>query len=97
MSFYDKDLRAGGLTALPAVLQTIPNCPLPAAMSIEQAQAYSGFSRKHLDQLIRIGKLDRARVGPNGAYIVRRDQLDAAIADAFSDGPGSLERDFRFA
>lgn len=97
MSFHDKDLRAGSSAAAPAVLEPIPNAPLPIAMSIEQAQVYSGFSRKYLDQLIKTGKLDRRRVGANGAFIVRRDQLDAAVADAFSDGPDSLERDFRFA
>lgn len=97
MSFHDKDLKAEGRAALPASLQFIPNMPLPIAMSVEQAQAYSGFSRKYLDQLIKTGKLDRRRLGANGAYLVRRDQLDSAIADAFASEPDSLERDFRFA
>ena len=96
MGFHDSSLGTGTPATSPADAKNVLNAPAPVAMSVEQAQAYSGFSRKHLDHLIRTGKLNRARLGPKGAYIVRRDQLDAAIADAFAHQADSLERDFRF-
>lgn len=97
MSFHDKDLRLGNAAAALKTRKSNTNVLLPIALSIEQAQAYSGFSRNYLQQLIKSGKLERRRVGPNGAYIVRRDQLDAAIDEAFADDTECLERDFRFA
>lgn len=97
MSFHDKGLMSevsGEPSSRPL---TVGTGTLPAAMSIEHAQAYSGFSRKHLNRLIVTGKLDRRRVGYHGGYIVRRDQLDAVIAETFSGSANSLETDFDFA
>lgn len=65
-------------------------------MTISDAQDYSGLSRKRLDDLTKSGKLDRRRLGANGAFIVMRQQLDAAIAEAFSEEAGAIETDFDF-
>lgn len=71
--------------------------PVPIAMTISDALAYTSFSRRHLDELISEGKLERRRLGPNGAFILLRKQLDAAVDDAFKEGSDNLEGDFRFA
>lgn len=97
MSFHEKDLPAEGRAGAPFNLSIGSVALLPAAMSMEQAQAYSGFSRKHLNRLITTGRLDRRRVGYHGGFIVRRDQLDAAIAETFSDAANSIETDYDFA
>jgi hypothetical protein len=96
VSFHDNGLTAERRAEAPLSSSIGGAGLLPAAMSMEQAQAYSGFSRKHLNRLITTGKLDRRRVGYHGGYIVRRDQLDAAIAEAFASTPNSVETDFRF-
>lgn len=71
--------------------------PLPIGMSIDEAQAYTGFSRKHLDELTKSGKLTRRRLGPKGAFIVQRRQLEEVLEEAFEEHSDCLSGDFRFA
>lgn len=71
--------------------------PVPIAMTISDALVYTGFSKRHIDELISQGKLERRRLGPKGAFILLRKQLDAAVDDAFNEGSDNLEGDFRFA
>ncbi|MXP30190.1 hypothetical protein GRI58_15375 [Porphyrobacter algicida] len=97
MSFHHKASQFDATGGSLAETQIPDSIFLPIAMNLSDAQTYTGFSRKHLDELINSGKLVRRRLGPKGTFIVLRSQLDAALEEAFNNGSEGIEGDFSFA
>lgn len=69
----------------------------PPAMTLADARSYCGLSKSQLRRFERCGALTVRKLGPNGAKVVLRSELDALLANAFaSTRPLDIGEDFDF-
>lgn len=67
-------------------LEKLPDWP--AALTRAEALSYARVAEAQLREWERTGKVHFLPKGPNGAMIARTIELDAALADLFTDASG---------
>ncbi|TZG24905.1 helix-turn-helix domain-containing protein [Sphingomonas montanisoli] len=63
-------------------LERLPDWP--AALTTEEALAYTGVAETQLRAWAKARKVHFLPIGPNGAKLVLRDELDAALRARFA-------------
>lgn len=75
-------------------LEKLPDWP--AAMNREAALAYTGVAETLLRNWERAKRVRFSASGPNGAKLVLRSELDAALADLFGPETTDIGEDLDF-